>query len=126
MRHSTGCPKKIVPFSKIQSVQLAPLSTHWTPRGKKIKKRFNLFRTPCNNHSHISETFCKQLDVKGGFILQSLFGSAHRNFIANLRMVWVQNAVTTRLQNANDVTVGATLWGYLGQSSKKYGYLLKV
>jgi hypothetical protein len=42
----TGCPKKIVPFSKIQSVQLTPLSTHWAPRKKKLKKRFNLFRTP--------------------------------------------------------------------------------
>jgi len=39
---NTGCPKKIVPFSKIQSVQLIPLSTHWAPR-KKNKKRVPSF-----------------------------------------------------------------------------------
>ena len=33
--------KKIVPFSKIQSVQLTPLSTHWAP--KKNKKKFQSF-----------------------------------------------------------------------------------
>jgi hypothetical protein len=37
----TGCLKKIVPFSKIQSVQLTPLSTQWVP--KKNKKKGSIF-----------------------------------------------------------------------------------
>ena len=52
---NTGFPKKIVPFSKIQSVQLTPLSTQWAPR-KKNKKRVQSFSDTCTSF-YISKYF---------------------------------------------------------------------
>ena len=52
-----GVRKRLYLFSKIQSVQLTPLSTHWAPRKK---KGFNLFRTPCISHIHTQP--CKMSD----------------------------------------------------------------
>jgi len=60
------------------------------------------------------------------FHLSVSVGFCPQNLLANLKMVCEQNTVTMSWQNANVVTAGATLWQYLGHSSKKDGYLLKI